>query len=98
MPRLLTVALALFVKRYAPQRSLSGELPRLSGMVNDFTSSLKADAKELEVRLRRFNGRSGYAIVIVIIRSGEDEQISILRSMWTWKISPNVFETHALQR
>jgi uncharacterized membrane protein YgcG len=60
-------------------------------MVNDFTSSLKADyVKELEVRLRRFNERSGYAIVIVIIRSGEDEQIS--------KLISQIFANNGLER
>ena len=50
-------------------------------MVNDFASLLRTDyAKDLDKRLRRFNERSGYAIVIVVISSGEDEQISQLIS------------------
>ena len=60
---------------------MSGELPRLSGMVNDFRSFLKVGyVKDLEVRLERFNQRTGYAIVVVVIPSGEDERISDLIS------------------
>ena len=75
---------------------MSGELPRLSGMVNDFRSSLKVGyVKDLEVRLERFNQRTGYAIVVVVIPSGEDERISDLISQlfvrnglerWGWPV------------
>jgi hypothetical protein len=75
------VALAVFLECYTPRQALPGELPPLSRMVNDFPSWLKpAYVKELEMRLRRFNQESGYAIVVVIIESGENEQISQLIS------------------
>ncbi|MGE5305063.1 MAG: TPM domain-containing protein [Alphaproteobacteria bacterium] len=48
-------------------------------MVNDFSSSLQvAYVNDLDLRLRRFNEKTGYAIVVVIIQTGEDEQISEL--------------------
>jgi uncharacterized membrane protein YgcG len=81
IPRILVVALAVFFECLTPQEAPSGELPRLSGMVNDFPSSLQVPyVKDLEVRLRRFNERSGYAIIVVVIARGEDEQISDLIS------------------
>jgi uncharacterized membrane protein YgcG len=80
IPRILVVALAAFFECHTPQEVMSGELPLLSGMVNDFRSSLKVGyVKDLEVRLERFNQRTGYAIVIVVIPSGEDERISDLK-------------------
>src|SRR5437867_3189808 len=79
--RILVLTMAVFFECHMPREAKSGELPRLSGMVNDFPASLKvAYAKELEVRLRSLNERSGYAIVIVVIPSGEDERISDLIS------------------
>jgi len=76
---ILVVALAVFFACYTPQEAPASELRRLSGMVNDFQSFLQlAYVKDLEVRLRRFNEKAGYAIVIVVIPSGEDEQISKL--------------------
>lgn len=48
-------------------------------MVNDFSSSLQVGyVKDLEMRLKRLNEKSGYAIIVVVIPSGEDEQISNL--------------------
>jgi len=61
--------------------ALSGESAHLSALVNDSSSSLRFDyANDLELRLRRFKERSGYAIVIVVIPSGENERISELIS------------------
>src|SRR5207247_2550648 len=75
--RIVVIALAVFFDCYSPHEASSVELPRLSGMVNDFSSSLQvAYVKDLEVRLRRFNEKTGYAIIVVVIPSGEDEQIS----------------------
>jgi uncharacterized membrane protein YgcG len=80
IPRILVVALAVFFECHSAQEVMSGELPRLSGMVNDFRSSLKVGyVQDLEVRLERFNQRTGYAIVVVVIPSGEDERISDLK-------------------
>jgi hypothetical protein len=39
--RILVVALAVFFECHSPQEVMSDELRRLSGMVNDFRSSLK---------------------------------------------------------
>jgi TPM domain len=79
--RMLVVALAVFFECHAPQEATPVELPRLSGMVNDFPSFLKVSyVEDLEVRLQRFNQKTGYAIVVVIISSGEDERISDLIS------------------
>ena len=75
--RIVVIALAVFFDCYSPHEASSVELPRLSGMVNDFSSSLQvAYVKDLEVRLRRFNEKTGDAIIVVVIPSGEDEQIS----------------------
>jgi uncharacterized membrane protein YgcG len=80
IPRILVLALAVFFECCAPQEVMSDRLPRLSGMVSDFRSSLKVGyVKDLEVRLERFNQRTGYAIVVVVIPSGEDERISDLK-------------------
>jgi hypothetical protein len=67
--RILVVELAVFFECHSAQEVMSGELPRLSGMVNDFRSSLKVGyVQDLEVRLERFNQRTGYAIVVWLFR------------------------------
>ena len=78
--QVLVIALAvLFFDCYRPLKASSVELPRLSGMVNDSASFLHVRyAKDLEARLKRFNEKTGYAIIILIIPSGEDKQISNL--------------------
>jgi uncharacterized membrane protein YgcG len=69
IPRILVVALAVFFECHSAQEVMSGELPRLSSMVNDFRSSLKVGyVQDLEVRLERFNQRTGYAIVVWLFR------------------------------
>ena len=81
IPRILVVVLAMFLQCHAPREATSRQLPRLSGMVNDFPSSLKVSyVEDLEVRLKRLNQKTGYAIVVVVITSGEDERISDLIS------------------
>ena len=80
-PRILVVALVVFFECHAAQEASPVELPRLSGMVNGFASFLEVGyAEDLDVRLERFNRRTGYAIVVVVIPSGEDERISDLIS------------------
>src|SRR5215469_4131216 len=80
-PRILVVALVVLLECHATQEASPVELPRLSGMVNDFASFLEVGyAEDLDVRLERFNRRTGYAIVVVVIPSGEDERISDLIS------------------
>jgi hypothetical protein len=77
--RILVIAIAVFLDCHNPYQVSSIELPRLSGLVNDFSSFLKSTyVEELEGRLRRFNERTGYAIVVVVISTGENEQISKL--------------------
>jgi len=79
--QIIVAFFALFSACATASQALSRESLRLSSMVNDFASALQADyAKDLDKRLRRFNEQSGYAIVIVVISSGEDEQISQLIS------------------
>jgi hypothetical protein len=66
--QILFVALVMFFACSTALNAGSGELLRLSRMVNDFASFLQPDyARNLEARLRRFNERSDYAIVVVII-------------------------------
>src|SRR5215472_2117965 len=80
-PRILVVALVVLFECHAGQEASPVELPRLSGMVNDFASFLGVGyAEDLEMRLKRFNQKTGYAIVVVVIPSGEDERISDLIS------------------
>lgn len=75
--RFLIFVLAALLELDSPLEAHVGELPRLSRMVNDAASSLEtAYAQELEGRLARFNEKTGYAIVAVVIPSGEDEDIS----------------------
>ncbi len=75
----LTLSMASTVASYDAAPASSAEAPSLSRMVNDFSSSLRvAYVNDLDLRLRRFNEKTGYAIVVVIIPTGEDKQISEL--------------------
>ncbi|MSP38419.1 MAG: TPM domain-containing protein [Deltaproteobacteria bacterium] len=81
--QIIAVLIGLIPACAISSQGLSRESLRLSSMVNDLPSALRSDyTKDLEKRLRRFNEKSGYAIVIVMIPSGEDEQISELISQF----------------
>ena len=70
-PRILVVALVVLLECHTTQEASPVELPRLSGMVNDFASFLGVGyAEDLEMRLKRFNQKTGYAIVVVVIPRG----------------------------
>lgn len=74
---MFVVSIGLAFEWYSPRETSSVELPPLSALVNDFSSFLQAAyVKDLETRLMHFNEKTGYAIVVVIIPSGEDKQIS----------------------
>jgi uncharacterized membrane protein YgcG len=85
------IVLLVLIACYIPGEVSSLELPRLSGMVNDFPAFLQPQyAQELERRLKRFNAETGYAIVVVVVSSGEDKPMS--------KFIADIFSTNELHK
>jgi uncharacterized membrane protein YgcG len=79
--QIIAAFFALFPACAISSQALSRDSLHLSAMVNDLPSALRSEyTEDLENRLRRFNEKTGYAIVIVVIPSGEDERISELIS------------------